>query len=153
MRLLNTFTLPLAPALLLLLTISPARAQYGGQYPGQYPGNGVGIPMPNIHLPGRRPKSGNSNKVTVQSVDGTLRKLSEKELLLQLTPRRVLQFKLVDNTEFRGKDGKPIRDSLLHPGDRLTVDVNPDDNETALRVILVRAGKDAEREAAAAPVD
>ena len=64
--------------------------------------------MPNIHLPRRKPKSGNSNKVTVQSVDGTLRKLSEEGLLLQLTPRRVLQFKLVDNTEFRGKDGKPI---------------------------------------------
>jgi hypothetical protein len=60
---------------------------------------------------------------------------------------------MIAKTEFRGKDGKPVRDSLLKPGDRLTIDTNPDDPETALHVILVRSGSSAEREAASVPVD
>src|SRR5664279_5196416 len=56
-----------------------------GQYPpGQYPGNtGGGLPMPNIHFPKRKPKAtenSNSAKITVSSVDGTLRKLEEKDV-------------------------------------------------------------------------
>jgi hypothetical protein len=149
MRLLNTLSLPLASALLLLPAIPRLHAQYG---PYGYPGAGVGIPMPHVHLPSRKPKDTNG-KVTVLSVDGTLRKLDEKELLLQISPRRVLQFRLSSDTEYRGKDGKPISDSLLHPGDRLTVDVTPNDTETAYHVILVHAGKDSERETASAAVD
>jgi hypothetical protein len=110
--------------------------------------------MPGIHLPERKKKekSEESTKINVQSVDGTLRKLAEKDLLLQTSPNRVLRFRLLAKTEFRGKDGKPVRDSLIHPGDKLTVEVNPDDVETALHVILVKSGSGSDREAAA-PVD
>ncbi len=97
--------------------------------------------MPSIHLPKRKPKtdSTNTSKVTVASVEGTLRKLGEKDLLLQTSSSRVLKFRLIAKTEFLGKDSKPIRDSLLHPGDRLTIDTNPDDPETALHVILTKS--------------
>ena len=133
-----------------------------GQYPpNQYPGGtypgpgGIPITLPGIHLPDRKKKekSDDSTRVNVQSVDGTLRKLAEKDLLLQISSSRVLRFRLLAKTEFRGKDGKPVRDSLLHPGDKLTVDVNPDDVETALHVILVKSGSGSDREAASAPVD
>jgi hypothetical protein len=125
-----------------------------GQYPpGQYPSNG--IPMPSIHLPKRKPKteSTNTSKVMVASVEGTLRKLGEKDLLLQTSSSRVLKFRLIAKTEFLGKDSKPIRDSLLHPGDRLTIDTNPDDPETALHVILAKSGSKSDRETAEAPVE
>ena len=86
-------------------------------------------------------------------VDGALRRLTEKDLLLQTSKGRVIRFRLLAKTEFRGRDGKPLRDSLLHPGDRLTVNVSPDDIETAIYVILIRPGSSSEREAASVPVD
>jgi hypothetical protein len=148
----------------LIASAFAAQAQYPGQYPGQYPpgqyppgqypgGGGMGIPMPNIHLPKRKPKDSNTSKVTVVSLDGTLRHLGEKDLLAETSSSKILRFRLIARTEFRGKDGKSIRDSLLHPGDRLTIDTSPDDPETALHVILVRAGSSSEREAAGYPVD
>ena len=124
--------------------------------PNTYPGpGGIGLPIPSIHLPGRKPKTPASEtpKVAVASVEGTLRRLAEKELLLQVRPDHVLRFRLLAKTLFRDKDGKPVRDSLLHPGDRLRVEANPDDSETALYVVLVRAGSKAERSAAAEPVE
>jgi hypothetical protein len=136
-----------------------------GQYPpGQYP-QGPGISIPGIHMPGRKPKTDNTSKtsdpntnmnssrVLVASVDGTLRKLGEKDLLLQTSPKRVLKFRLVGKTEFRDKDGRPMRDSLMHTGDRLTVDADPDDPETALHVLFSRAGTKPERDAAESAVE
>ncbi len=133
----------------------------GGQYPpGQYPPGtvsgpmGVPVSIPGIKLPGRKGKdSGTLKKVTVKSVDGTLRRLAEKDLLLQTSASRVLRFRLIARTEFRGKDGKPVRDSLLKPGDRLTIDTNPDDPETAIHVTLLKTGTPAERETATVPVE
>jgi hypothetical protein len=143
-----------------------------GQYPGQYPPNtyppntyppntypgpaGIPLPVPNIHLPSRKPKtdnSTNSTRTTVESVDGTLRKLGEKDLLLETASNKILRFRLLAKTEFQGKDGKPVRDSLIHPGDKLTIEVSPDDVETALYVIFAKAGSSADREAASVPVD
>src|ERR1700749_4808746 len=80
-----------------------------GQYPpGQYPPNqypqttypgpgGIPITLPGIHLPERKKKekSDDSSRVNVQSVDGTLRKLGEKDLLLQISSSRVLRFRLL----------------------------------------------------------
>jgi hypothetical protein len=136
----------------------PAVAQYPGQYPPYgYPGGGMGIPFPGIHLPGRKPKTENGSKITVESAAGTLRSLAEKELVLQLTSGsssgKIVRFRLIPTTEFLGKDGKPVRDSLLHPGDRVTIDVNPGDLETALHVILDKSGSDSDKEKAGRPVD
>ncbi|MGA7241231.1 MAG: hypothetical protein WBY44_36450 [Bryobacteraceae bacterium] len=46
-----------------------------------------------------------------------------------------------------------MRDSLLKPGDQLTVQANKVDPETALRIVLVREGTPAERAAAGRPFD
>jgi hypothetical protein len=161
----------LVPALLLLASLLDGQS-YPGQYPqgqyppgqypsgqyppgqyppGQYPSNG--IPMPSIHLPKRKPKDSNTSKITVASVEGTLRKLGEKDLLLETSSGKVLKFRLIAKTEFLGKDGKTMRDSLLHPGDRLTIDANPDDPETAIHVILSKSGSKAERESAESQID
>jgi hypothetical protein len=145
-----------------------------GQYPGgQYPPNNypntyptrlpggipVNLPVPDLKLPKRKEgdKSGKSSgsemKMALAAVDGTLRKLREKDLLLQTGPQKLLRFRLLAKTKFLGKDGAPIRDSLLHAGDQLSVQVNTDDEETAIRVTLVRSATPAERSAAELPVD
>jgi hypothetical protein len=174
---------PLAYALLAgVLAAQSLSAQYPGQYPpgqyppgqyppgqyppgqyppGQYPPNTyplpggipIGIPVPEVKLPKRQPKRSDEVKITLASVDGSLRRMTEKHLLLETTPQRVLRFRLLVKTQFRDKEGQPIRDSLLHPGDRLTVEVNTDDEETALKIVLLRTGTPAERSAAEQPVD
>lgn len=126
-----------------------------GQYPpNSYPGGGMpGIQIPQIKLPKRKSRdekeaTGSSHdaaKMTVVSVDGSLRKMGEKDLFLQSTRASVLRFRLLAKTQFRNKAGDAIRDSLLHAGDALAVEVSPDDVETAVRVILLREGTAAER--------
>ena len=127
---------------------------YPSSYPNTLPG---GIPMPQINLPGKKPKDkgakGDEVQTTMASVDGTLRKLGEKDLLLQTAKRVVLRFRLLSKTKFLNKAGEPMRDSLLHPGDQLSIQVSPDDEETALRVTLLRAGTANDRYTAELPVE
>jgi hypothetical protein len=125
------------------------------QYPGQYPQQRLpgGLPIPDLKLPRRQPKDAKQNtKVTVAAVEGTLRQLREKDILLQ-TRRGVLRFRLLAKTLFLNKAGEPVRDSLLKPGDQLSVQVNPDDEETAIRVVRLREGSSSERAAAEKKVD
>jgi hypothetical protein len=135
-----------------------------GQYPNTYPtrlpgGIPVEIPMPRVELPKRQPKDKSSKpgeetaKMTLASADGTLRSMGEKDLYLETKPQRILRFRLLAKTKFQNKQGEPVRDSLLHPGDQLSVQVNTDDPETALRVVLTRTGSDSERAAADRPFD
>jgi hypothetical protein len=129
-----------------------------GQYPSQYPSTYPGIPMPNIHLPGKKPKDKTEKgdevvHTTVASADGSLRKLGEKDLLLQTGKRVILRFRLLGKTKFENKAGESIRDSLMHPGDQISVQVTPDDPETAVKVILLRSGTEAERVAAGQPIE
>src|SRR5689334_12491539 len=142
-----------------------------GQYPpGQYPPNTypntyptrlpggvpVNLPVPEVKIPNKQPKGkgkADEVKTTVASVDGTLRKLGEKDLVLQTPKRALLRFRLLAKTKFQDKSGDAVRDSLLHPGDQLSVQVSPDDAETAVRVILVRAGTPNERHDAEFPYD
>src|SRR5450432_2402012 len=136
-----------------------------GQYPNTYParlpgGVPIGLPVPEIKLPkkkndknGSAGSSHDEEKTTVATADGSLRKLGEKDLLLQTGRKAVLRFRLLAKTQFRNKAGEPIRDSLLHAGDQLSVEVSPDDVETALRVILMRSGTAADRAAAEQPVE
>src|SRR5580658_1380434 len=125
-----------------------------GQYPpGQYP-PGASIPAPRI--PGRKPSdntNSNSVKVPLRAADGTLRELGEKDLYLETSKHKILKFRTLAKTQFRDKDGDQVRDSLLKPGDQLSVQVNGDDPETALRVILTRKGTTDERVSAQRPFD
>src|SRR5579871_334482 len=145
-------------------TYPPGQYPPGSYPPGTYPPNTyptrlpggvpVGLRVPEVKLPKKQPKEkSDDQKITLSSVDGTFRKMGEKDLLLQAGHQRVLRFRLLAKTRFLSKEGEPIRDSLIHPGDQLTVSVNPDDVETALRVILLRAGTPSERGAAEDPVD
>ncbi|MBI4902744.1 MAG: hypothetical protein HY820_03865 [Acidobacteria bacterium] len=119
-----------------------------GQYPpGQYPGDRY-PPMP--RLPERKSKG--DEKIKVIAVDGMLRKLSEKELLLE-AKTAVLRFRLTAKSMFVDKAGEGMRDSLLKPGDQLTVQARPDDPETAVRIVLLRAGSTSERANAASEID
>jgi len=72
-----------------------------------------------------------------KAFEGNLRKLGEKELVLESPDKRALRLRLIAKTMFRDPQGSPIRDSLLRPGDRLSVTVNKDDPETAVAVVLV----------------
>ena len=116
-----------------------------GQYPpGQYPqGQGTGLPIPSIKLPKKAPKAEKGPKLT--AIEGTLRHLGEKELVLQSSAKGVMKFRLLTKTLFRDKAGEPMRDSLLKPGDVLQVEVSAEDEETAVRVNLVRPGTSEER--------
>src|SRR5947209_4892495 len=140
----------------------------GGNYPpGSYPPNTyptrlpggvpIGLPVPEVKLPKKeskdKGKSGDEMKITLANVEGALRRMGEKDLLLQTGAKKVLRFRLLAKTQFRNKEGEPIRDSLLHAGDQLSVQVNTDDAETAIRVTLVRAGTAAERASAEQSVD
>lgn len=137
-----------------------------GQYPpGQYPtrlpgGIPVNLPVPEIKIPKRGQKKDDAKKengkevtIKLESAVGALRKLTEKELLLETDENKVVQYRLLAKTVFRNTAGDPIRDSLLKPGDKLEVQFNPDDEETALRIILLRAGSASEREAAEKTVE
>jgi hypothetical protein len=108
-------------------------------------------------LPGRKNKDkdadSNSERVALRAADGTLRDLGEKNLYLETPKHKILKFRLISKTVFRDKDGEQVRDSLLKPGDQLSVQVNGDDPETALRVILSRKATDAERARAEKPFD
>lgn len=165
------------PPAVVLQQAPSSQGQYPpGQYPpGQYPPGtirtpvpGVGIPVPEIKLPRRGerndPKEGEQGaqdqqdakaRLTIElgSFEGTLRKLGEKDLLLETAGHGVLEFRVLTNTKFLDTASEPVRDSLLKPGDQLKLEVNPDDPETALRVILLRKGSASEREAASLEVD
>jgi hypothetical protein len=139
----------------------------GGQYPqqspyppGQYPPGSIGMPgglsLPMPKLPSRKNKDSsdsNSAKVPLRAVDGTLRELGEKDLYLETSKHKILKFRTLAKTQFRDKDGEQVRDSLLKPGDQLSVQVNGDDPETALRVVFTSKGTTDERTAAQRPFD
>jgi hypothetical protein len=140
-----------------------------GQYPpGQYPTPGPSIPIPPIRWPKKKPKdeSGEESKKDkkggtkeskaepeLKAFEGTLRSLGEKELLLETDEGKVLRFRLLAKTKFVDKAGEPMRDSLLKPGDRISVQVDPDDDETARRVVMREAGTTESRTEAAKPVE
>lgn len=148
----------------LLLPAQTAPGQYPpgqyppGQYPpGQYPPEtypypGPRLPIPRVPWPTRKPKEG-AKKGEIEKFEGMLRRISEKELVLQTHEQGLLRFRLLAKTQFRDKKGEPVRDSLLKPGDQLEVQCDAIDPETARVVVFLRAGTPAEREAAARPIE
>jgi hypothetical protein len=130
-----------------------------GNYPNTYPsrlpgGIPVNLPVPEVKLPKKGSKDkGAAAEVPLAPVDGRLRKLGDKDLFLQTAGKTVLRFRLLAKTQFTDKQGAGVRDSLLHPGDQLSVRVNPDDPETAIHVILMHEGTAAERKSAEKPIE
>jgi hypothetical protein len=109
--------------------------------------------VPEIKLPKKDKDKNDNAKMIAAPVDGTLRRLREKDLVLQVGAKTLLKFRLLARTEFRNKNDQSIRDSLLKPGDQLSVLVNSEDEETAVRVVLVRSGNASERSTAELPFD
>lgn len=131
------------------------------QYPARLPGGvPIGIQIPEIKLPKRKPKDEGGPKSTrelpppmaLKGIEGTLRKLGEKDLLAETKQKGILQFRVLAKTKFVDEAGEAVRDSLLKPGDHLRIEVNADDEETALRVTLLKKGTPEERAAAEKPV-
>jgi len=123
----------------------------------QLPG-GIPVAVPPLQLPKRGSKDNSkqgadTGSIALLGVDGTLRQLREKDLFLETAKHGLLRFRMLAKTEFNNKAGEPVRDSLLKPGDQLEVEANKIDPETALRVVLIRAGTEAEHTAADRPFD
>jgi hypothetical protein len=134
----------------------------GGPYPGGYPPGSVGLPggvsLPVPKLPGKKDGDKNSTqsdstRVPLRGADGTLRELGEKALYLETGRHKILRFRMLVKTQFRDKEGEQVRDSLLKPGDKVSVEVNDDDPETALRVVLLHKGTEEERATASKDFD
>lgn len=140
------------------------------RYPQRIPGGPtVGIPIPDIKFPRRgskdKPKETEKAEPATQTrtaaapedalraVTGVMRKLSDKELLLEVDKHGVLRFRVLAKTQFRDQKGEPMRDSLLKAGDLLSAHFNPIDEETILVVQFVRAGTPEQRAAAAKTVE
>lgn len=143
-------------------TYPPGNYPPGTYPPNTYPPNTVpvtlpggvpvGLPVPEPKIPRKGSKESQDARITVASVDGTLRKLAEKELVLA-TKKDLLRFRLLAKTLFLDTKGNPVRDSLVHPGDQLSIEASPDDPETALRVVFLHSGTAGERKAAERPFD
>jgi len=136
----------------------PPRPYPPGQYPpGQYPPEtypypGPRVPIPRVPWPTRRPKEG-AKKGEIEKFEGMLRRISEKELIVETHEHGLMRFRLLAKTQFRDKKGEAVRDSLLKPGDQLEVQCDAIDPETARTVVFLRAGTAAERDAAARPME
>jgi len=160
-----------AAGALLAALLAPAQTAPGqyppgqyppGQYPpGQYPPDAYpypgsrgpgGIPMPRVPWPKRKPKEG-AKKGEIEKFEGMLRRLSEKELVLETHDQGLMRFRLLAKTQFKNKKSEAVRDSLLKPGDQLEVQCDAIDPETARAVVFLREGTPAEREAAARPLE
>ena len=83
-----------------------------------------------------------------QSVGGTLRRKSDKDVVLETSSGKLLRFRLLPKTGFRDKDSKPFRDSLVHSVDNLVIYVDPDDVETVVSITVLKSANTSEREAA-----
>src|SRR6266536_2046791 len=141
--------------LLLLGAELPLAAQIGypGQYPpGRYPGGGPGGGMP------RRGKktttSEKDNPIPSKEIEGMLRRLDDKLIVVQTRDARIVSIKRGDKTKFL-KDDEPIKPATLKPGDHLRVEVTEDDSGYfyAVNVNLEKPGTAAERANASEPVE
>jgi hypothetical protein len=123
----------------------------GGGYPGGYPGGGAGIPMP-----GRKKKdTKKEDSEPLLTVTGMLRKLDEKQMVVEAEDTRLLSLKRTAKTKFLNKDGDDMKPSDLKPGDHLQIDATQSEEGyyTAVNVNFEKAGSAAERAAASRQVE
>jgi hypothetical protein len=123
---------------------------FPGQYPngqGRYPG-GVGLPFPGGGG-GRRTRT----QAPVQTLDGTLRKISSSELTLESDDKLVTNVSLLSSTRYYHTSSdsyssngnappSTARRTDFQPGDQVSIDATQDDNNyyQATKVILIKAG-------------
>jgi hypothetical protein len=130
----------------------PGRYPGGGYPPGTYPpGGGTGIPFPRG---GKSKKTDKDAPIPTKSIEGMLRKMDDKLLVLESPDSRIISIKRSSTTKFL-KDGEAMKPGDLKPGDHLTVDVTEDDSGYyyAATVNFEKAGTAAERAKASEPVE
>lgn len=138
---------------LAVLIALPLLGQYPGQYPGRYPG-GTGIPMPRRGRQGKSSDSKSQNQVPV-STTGMLRSIADKSILLEADDSRIIKFQRNEKTKFLKDTQEEMKASDLKPGDHVLIEATQDDEgfQYAVSVTLQKRGTEAERAAAALPVD
>src|SRR4051794_41001459 len=111
----------------------PLAAQIGspGQYPpGQYPpgrypggtyppGTGGGGGLPRLGR-GKKSKEKDKEPVVTKEIEGMLRKLDDKLIVLEASDSRIIAIKRNPQTKFL-KEDEPMKPADLKPGDHLKV--------------------------------
>ena len=149
-------------ALVLFLTADlPLRAQYppGPGDPGYPPGGcPLGMPCqtggPGIPFPGRHKKKKDDDQQPLATLNGMLRELNDKRVVVEAQDTRLLNLKRLASTKFL-RDGDPMKPEVLKPGDHLIIEYRQDDEGfmTAVNVTLEKEGTPSERERASEPVE
>jgi hypothetical protein len=133
--------------LLLAAVCGSSQIIFPGQYPngqGRYPG-GIGFPGGG----GRRTRT----QAPVQTLDGTLRKISSSELTLESDDKLVTTVALSSSTRYYHNSSdsyssngnappSTAKRTDFQPGDQVSIDATQDENNyyRAAKVILVKAG-------------
>jgi hypothetical protein len=130
-------------------------SQFPGQYPGQYPGQSRYPGGTSSPFPGRGRNTTTGNQAALTTIAGTLRRISDSELVLEDDDKRVVTIALASSTKLLTASGANGKIKDFRPGDQLSVDAAQDDNGYyhAKTVTQVKVGTPEERAAASQPVD
>jgi hypothetical protein len=121
----------------------PGGGYPGGGYPGGgYPGGGgSGIPIPGRN---RGPKAQKTDGQPLPNFRGTLKRLDDKSIAIELGDNRVLDFKRTGKTKFF-KNGDEVKNPKFNLGDQVSVEGPEDATGTmiAVNVYWEKAGGEA----------
>jgi len=141
---------------------SPLPAQYPppGRYPPGTPPVGCAPGYPcdagGISLPRRekKKKKKDAEQQDLQALNGMLRRLDDKFVIIETKDTRILNLKRQTTTRFF-KNGDEIKPDALKPGDHLYVECHTDDQGFfyAVNVSLEKEGTAEERDKASEPVE
>ncbi|MEN6606334.1 MAG: hypothetical protein ABFD60_03740 [Bryobacteraceae bacterium] len=126
----------IAAVALLHAQVNPYPGGYPGSYPGQYP-TGSGIPIPTRGKQGT--SKGSDSKQATPTFEGTLKRLDEKIIIVDLDDYRSLEFRRSGKTKFF-VDGKEVAKPEFNRGDRVTIEATQD-VEGYLTAVNVRLQK------------
>jgi hypothetical protein len=126
----------------------------GSPYPRTGPGSTGGTGLP--RLPGRKKKDGKpTDKQLENLIDlrGMLRKLDEKQVILQADDKRFIQIRRTEDTRLV-KNGADAKSSEFALGDHVIVEAAQDDKEDfiAVRINFDTAGTEKDKAAARGPL-
>jgi hypothetical protein len=105
-------------------------------------------------MPGRHKKKKDDDQQPLATLNGMLRELNDKRVVVEAQDTRLLNLKRLSSTKFL-KDGDPMKPEVLKPGDHLIIEYRQDDDGymTAVNVTLEKEGTPSERERASVPVE
>ncbi len=128
----------IAAAGLLHAQVDPYPGGYPGSYPSQYP-TGSGIPIPTRGKHGT--SKGSGSRQPTPTFEGTLKRLDQKIIIVDLDDYRSLEFRRTGKTKFFA-DGKETAKPDFNRGDRVLIEATQD-VEGYLTAVNVRLQKKA----------